>query len=148
METVPPYGIEDILNFLIVTSSDYDRQKVASYKAFEEYGLFEDGHVEDLKMKEISGHFVFIANIHPMMKLKTKDVQQHYKLWFVIDGEREQKEHGQTNLTWKPTARSVLPAYCQCPGGQGGACKHIAASLYSTHDCLHSGAGPTENLCS
>ena len=35
-----------------------------------------------------------------MMKLKTEDVQQHYKRWFVIDGEREQKEYGQTNSTW------------------------------------------------
>ena len=65
METVPLYGIEDILNFLIVKSSDYDRQKVASYKAFEEYGLFVDGHVEDLKMKEISGHLFLLLTFAP-----------------------------------------------------------------------------------
>ena len=46
-------------------------------------------------MKEISGHFVFVANVCLLMKLKTKDGEQHYKLRFVIDGERGQKDHGQ-----------------------------------------------------
>ena len=37
--------------------------------------------------------------------------------------------------------------YCYCPGGQDGARKHIAATLYSLHDCLHPMSGPTDKLC-
>ena len=51
LNRVPPFGIEDIFNFLIFKSSDYDRQKIASYKAFKEYGLFQDGYVEELRVK-------------------------------------------------------------------------------------------------
>ena len=145
MDNVPPFGIEDIFNFLIFKSSDYDRQKVASYKAFEEYGLFEDGYVQDLKVKEVSGHFVFVGKVKPTMKPKTKEGEKHYKLWFVIDGDRDKTDKG--DIRWKPTAGSVFSAYCYCPGGQDGACKHIAATLYSLHDCLHPMSGPTDKLC-
>ena len=34
-----------------------------------------------------------------------------------------------------------------CPGGQDGACKHVAAALYSLHDCLYPASGPTDTLC-
>eukprot|EP00794_Sanderia_malayensis_P020802 gene20802-22842_t len=145
IDNVPPFGIEDIFNFLIFKSSDYDQQKVASYKAFEEYGLFEDGYVLDLKVKEISGHFVFVGKVRPTMKPKTKEGERHYKLWFVIDGDRDETDKGY--VRWKPTAGSVFFAYCYCPGGQDVACKHIAATLYSLHDCLHPMSGPTDKLC-
>ena len=145
MHNIPPFGIEDIFNYLIFKSSHYDRQKVASYKAFEEYGLFEDGYVHDLKVKEISGHFVFIGKVKPTMKLRSKEGDIHYKLWFIMDGDREKLE--KNKLRWKPTAGSVFSAYCCCPGGQDGACKHIAATLYSLHDCLHPVSGPTDKLC-
>ena len=78
MHNVPPFGIDDIFNYLIFKSSNYDRQKVASYKAFKEYGLFEDGYVHDLKVKEISGHFVFIGKVKPTMKPGSKEGQIHY----------------------------------------------------------------------
>ena len=96
-------------------------------------------------MKEISGHFVFIGRVKPTMKPKSKEGQIHYKLWFIMDGDREESE--KKNMRWKPTAGSVFSAYCCCPGGQDGACKHIAATLYSLHDCLHPVSGPTEKLC-
>ena len=45
---VPPFGIKDIFNFLIFKSSDYNRKKIALYKAFKEYSLFQDWYVEEL----------------------------------------------------------------------------------------------------
>ena len=69
---VPPFGIEDIFNLLIFKSSDYNRQKIASYKAFEEYGLFEDGYVEQVLVKELEcGHFVFLGTVKPTMVSQT-----------------------------------------------------------------------------
>ena len=44
-------------------------------------------------------------------------------------------------------AGSVFSAFSQCPGGQDGACKHIAVSLYLFHDCVHPSTGPTDDLC-
>ncbi len=44
----PPFGLYDIFNYLIFHSSDYDKQGLASYKAFDEYRLFQDGYVESL----------------------------------------------------------------------------------------------------
>ncbi len=146
MDNVPPFGIEDIFNFLIFKSVDYDRQKVASYKAFEDFGLFQDGYVEELIVTEVQKHFVFRAKVKPTMVTETKTKEKFYQLWFVIDGERSE-DGGNGYPKWKPTAGSIFSAYCQCPGGQDGACKHIAASLYSLHDCLHPSSGPTDELC-
>ena len=63
-----PFGIEDIFNFLIFKSSYYNRQKIASYKAFEEYGLSQDGYVEQVLVKELeSGHFMVLGTVKPTM---------------------------------------------------------------------------------
>ncbi len=124
--------------------------KIASYKAFEDYGLFQDGHVEDVKVKEVEGHFVFVGKVKPTMKSVTNEGKKFYKVWFVIDGDREDADSnsvGVTYVKWKPTAGSVFSAYCLCPGGQDGACKHVAACLYSLHDCLYPSSGPSDKLC-
>eukprot|EP00112_Aurelia_sp_Birch-Aquarium-sp1_P010992 Seg2322.5 transcript_id=Seg2322.5/GoldUCD/mRNA.D3Y31 product="hypothetical protein" protein_id=Seg2322.5/GoldUCD/D3Y31 len=147
MDHVPPFGIEDIFNFLIFKSVDYDRQKVASYKAFEDYGLFQDGYVEELIVMEVQSHFIFRGKVRPTMVTETKQKEKFYQLWFVIDGERFSKDDSNSVIKWKPTAGSIFSAFCQCPGGQDGACKHIAASLYSLHDSLHPSTGPTDELC-
>ena len=60
---VPPLGIDDIFNLLVFKSSEYDKQKIASYKAFEEYALFEDGYVQDLKLHDLNGHFIFVEKV-------------------------------------------------------------------------------------
>ena len=139
---LPPFGIEDIFNFLIFKSTQYDRQKIASYKAFEEYGLFEDGYVEDLKVTKFRDHFIFVGKVKPTMNPKTRTGAQFYRLWFIMNGTREASKQ------WSPTAGSIFSAYCMCPGGQDGACKHIAAAMYSLHDCLYpSEKAPTEELC-
>ena len=49
-----PIGLYDILNHLIFHSSDYDKQDLASYKAFDEYRMFQDGYVESLLTETIS----------------------------------------------------------------------------------------------
>ena len=63
-----------------------------------------------------------------------------------MDGERK-KEGQHNNILWSPTAGSIFSGYWLCLGGQDGACKHIAAALYSLHDCIHPETGPTDELC-
>ena len=60
MDHVPPFGIEDIFNFWIFKFIDYDRQKVASYKTFKDYGLYQDGYIEEPMVTEVQSHFVFL----------------------------------------------------------------------------------------
>ena len=42
---VPPFGLMDIFNHLILSKADYDKQMRASWRSSDEYSLFQDGHV-------------------------------------------------------------------------------------------------------
>ena len=41
----PPFGLFDIFNNLIYHSCDHDKQRLASYKSYDDYRLFDDGYV-------------------------------------------------------------------------------------------------------
>ena len=56
-------------------------KNIASYKEFEEYALFEDGYVEDLKVQELNSNFAFAGKIRPTMITKTNNDGILYKLW-------------------------------------------------------------------
>ena len=49
----PPFGPFDIFNHLIYSSTKYDKQGLAAYKAFDDYRLFEEGYVESLLTKPL-----------------------------------------------------------------------------------------------
>ena len=48
----PPFGLFDIFNHLIYSSTEYDEQGLA-YKAFDDYRLFEEGYFESLLTKSL-----------------------------------------------------------------------------------------------
>ena len=48
-----PFGLFDIFNHLIYSSTEYDKQGLAAYKAFDDYRLFEEGYVESLLTKPL-----------------------------------------------------------------------------------------------
>lgn len=80
------------------------------------------------------------------MITETNNGGKFYKLWFIADGTRSTDAGAEHK--WAPTAGSICSAYCLCPGGQDGACKHIAAAMYSLHDSMYpEGKAPTEELC-
>lgn len=45
----PKVGLVDILNYLIERRSDFDKRKAKAYNSFEDYQLFLDRHVAELK---------------------------------------------------------------------------------------------------
>ena len=49
----PPFGLFDIFNHLIYSSTEYDKQALAAYKAFDDYRIFEEGYVEFLLTKPL-----------------------------------------------------------------------------------------------
>ena len=53
----PPFGLFDIFNHLIYSSTDWttehDKQELAAYKAFDDYRIFEEGYVESLLAKPL-----------------------------------------------------------------------------------------------
>ena len=48
-----PFGLFDIFNHLIYSSTEYDKQGLAACKAFDDYRLFEEGYVESLLTKPL-----------------------------------------------------------------------------------------------
>ena len=44
----PPFSLYDIFNYLIYSIAEYDKQKLAAYKSFDDYRLFDEGYVESL----------------------------------------------------------------------------------------------------
>ena len=47
----PAFGLFDIFNNLIYSSTEHDKQGLAAYKAFDDYRIFEEGYVESLLTK-------------------------------------------------------------------------------------------------
>ena len=48
-----PFGLFDIFNHLIYSSTEHDKQGLAAYKAFDDCRLFEEGYVESLLTKPL-----------------------------------------------------------------------------------------------
>ena len=122
----PPFGLYDIFNHLIYHTTDYDKQGLAAYRSFDDYRLFEEGYVESLRTKTLTGEGVhlYFAKVRPAMKEKTDDGKKFCELWFILEGRG-------------PNRGSVLKAKCLCKGGQDGGCKHIAAAMYSLEETLN-----------
>ena len=76
-----------ILN-MIYHSTDYDKQGLDTYKSFEDYRLFDDGHVESLLTAQLNqeGVHVYVAKVQPFMKIKMNETKEHYDLWFILEG--------------------------------------------------------------
>ena len=123
----PPFGLFDIFNNLIYHSCDHDKQRLASYKSYDDYRLFDDGYVESLSTATVKecGIHVYVGKVQPTMRSKTHEGKDFYELWFILEGKG-------------PNRGSVLEAFCKCKGGRDGGCKHVAASMYSLEFLLNS----------
>ena len=49
----PPFGLFDIFNHLICSSTEHDKPGLAAYKAINDYCIFEEGYVESLLTKPL-----------------------------------------------------------------------------------------------
>ena len=58
LSAVPRIGLYDIFNYLICSRTDYDGTQIRAYKSFEDYRLFKDGHVLDLKVANVKSNDV------------------------------------------------------------------------------------------
>ncbi|XP_067686978.1 uncharacterized protein [Haliotis asinina] len=94
---------------------DYDRGKLRAYKSFQDYRLYADGHVNSVEYVDTTDTVViFKASVKPTQRDKTYLKSEFYNLWIAVD---------KMNV-------DIKTAYCQCPGGSDGACRHIAATLF------------------
>ena len=77
LSSLPPFGLLDIFNHLIVSRADYDKEALSSWQTFEEYSLFLDGYVRSLKQKGIDDvdeiFHVVVAEVFPTRKDKTPE---------------------------------------------------------------------------
>ena len=121
---LPPFGLMDIFNHLIMSKTDYDKAMLSSWRSFEEYNLCLNGHVQSLGVKTVqdldgSTYFVFVAGVIPTQKEKTQEGEKYYRLWFVLDSNG-----------------SVYSAFCRCKGGADQGCRHLGATLFELDDFL------------
>ncbi|ESP03284.1 hypothetical protein LOTGIDRAFT_171630 [Lottia gigantea] len=101
---IPEFGLIDIFNYLIFAKADLDGKKLKSYKSFEDYRLYYDGHVEFLMYNPVSDTSktcLFKAKVKPTQRDKTYLQKEFYDLWFAVE-----KEDG-----------FVITGYCECKGG-------------------------------
>ena len=87
---LPPFGLMDIFNHVIMSKIDYVKGMLSSWRSFEEYNLCLNGHIQSLEFKSVqdldgSNCFVFVAGVIPTQKEKTREGEKLYRLWFVLD---------------------------------------------------------------
>ena len=121
---LPPFGLMDMFNHLIMSKTDYDKSKLSSWCSFEEYNLCTNGHVLSLGVNSTEGldgstFFVFVAGVIPTQKEKTREGNKLYRLWFLLD-----------------STGSVYSAFCRCKGGADQGCRHLGATLFELDDFL------------
>ena len=121
---LPPFGLMDMFNHLIMSKTDYDKSKLSSWCSFEEYNLCTNGHVLSLGVNSAEGldgstFFVFVAGVIPTQKEKTREGNKLYRLWFLLD-----------------STGSVYSAFCRCKGGADQGCRHLGATLFELDDFL------------
>jgi hypothetical protein len=102
--------------------TEYDKQGLAAYKAFDDYRLFEEGYVESLVTKPLPmiGVHLYMGKVRPSMK-KSDDAEgkAFYELWFILEG------RGASRGT-------VLKAFCTCK-------REVEMEAVSTYQqpCIH-----------
>ena len=106
--------------------TEYDKQGLAAYKAFDDYRLFEEGYVESLLTKPLPsvGVHLFVGEIQLSMKKSDDQGKAFYDVWFILEAKGASRG-------------SVLIAKCACKVGQDGGCKHVSAAMYSLEDLLY-----------
>ena len=124
--SLPTFGLMDIFNHLIMSKTEYDKDMLASWRSFDEYTLFKNGHVRSLQHKIIfdnddSKFHVILGQVIPTQKEKTQEGDRVYKLWFIL----------------KPNG-SIYSAFCRCKGGADQGCRHLGAALFELDDFLSS----------
>ena len=97
---IPPFGLTDIFNYLIYSRTDYDKRKLKAFKSFDDYKLYQDGHVRKLEMCKQNDYCFFRASVLPTCRKTTFLKTPAYVCWFALNPEGE-----------------VYVAHCQCMGG-------------------------------
>ena len=93
-------GLYDIFNYFISKRTDFDRKSTKAYKGFEDYPLFYDGHVVELKCCKTGIYCCYFARVRPTQRQKTYLQTDSYKQWVIADEDGD-----------------IVLAFCQCPGG-------------------------------
>ena len=124
LSELPPFGLMDIFNHLIMSKADYDKGMLSSWRSFEEYNPCLNGHIQSLGVKTVrdldgNDFFVFVAGVIPTQKEKTQEGEKLYGLLFILDSNG-----------------SAYCAFCRCKGEADQGCRHLGATLFELDDFL------------
>ena len=116
--SLPNFGLMDIFNHLIMSNTEYEKDKLATWRSFDEYALFQNGHVQSMQNRIIfdkdgGKYHLITAQVIPTRKDRTPEGEKMYKLWFIL----------------KPNG-GIYSAFRKCKGGADQGCRHLGASLF------------------
>ena len=122
--SLPNVGLMDIFNHLIMSKAEYDKDMLASWRSFDKYTLYQNGHVRSMQNQVIfdnddTKYHLITAQVIPIQKDSTPEGDKLYKLWFIL----------------KPNG-SIYSAFCKCKGGADQGCRHLGAALFELDDFL------------
>ena len=122
--SLPNFGLMDIFNHLIMSNAEYDKDKLASWRSFDEYALCQNGHVQSMQNmvifdKDDKKYHLVTAQVIPTQKDSTPEGDKMYKLWYIL----------------KPNG-AIYSAFCKCKGGADQGCRHLGAALFELYDFL------------
>jgi len=100
ISSLPPFGLFDIFNYLLLSKADYNRHTHKAYKSFNDQRLFTDGHVRELGVHHHKDHKIFRAQVLPTCRTTTFMKKSTYTNWFILNDDGD-----------------VFAAYCECMGG-------------------------------
>lgn len=103
LTNLPTFSLFDVFNYLLYKTTNYDQRRLKAYKSCEDFRLFFDGYVEQLKMKQLDTHpevYIIKSCVKPPQKDKTYLNKTAYDVWVVMG-----------------KAGDVKCAYCTCIGG-------------------------------
>ena len=97
--SMPPFGLIDIFNYLIISEADFDKWKLNAYKSFNDYRLFEGGHVRDLAIHLHQPYYIFPATVLAHLSQANVHEKNDYVSWFILN------------------EQEVYTAFCECMRG-------------------------------
>ena len=84
LSSLPPSGLLDTFNYLIMSRTDHDKEALSSWWSFEENYRFLDGYVRSLKYKSIDDvgetFHVVVVKVFPTQKEKTPEGKRCYRI--------------------------------------------------------------------
>lgn len=111
VSALPSTTYEDIVNYLVLSTSFVTLQEMKVHKSLEAHNYFTSGWVHGLSTASLTGNKVLVlSKVNHSQRLRDAPL----KVWIL-----------------GLTSGEILTAHCTCMAGAGEACSHLGATLFA-----------------